>query len=258
MKYGVFSWLSWFFAIVSLLSLSLELISRAPSPTGSPVLPESAPKLNVQINKNCCVSSFFDNSEIENILFLGYSLRNLGVIPPKTFAFAKNELTEENKNKLAKYFDIVAEGTKATKELLDGCFPLISVSSLGVFNKSPWDICNFATKGKMPAAVPLQGDIVYPDKAMIVFDPSNMRDPIFTMHGEYKGSLDKWFNLPSEFSVLDYENDFLDFWMSFSSPTYIHYSKSTFQEIVSGSKKPENGSFRIFRVLKQIYSNYMK
>ena len=257
MKYGAFSWFSWIFAIVSLLSLSVELMAHVPSTTGTPELPENK-KINVRINKNCCISTFFDNFEIENTLLLGYSLHNVGVNPPKTFAFSKNKISEKNREKLSKYFDFVEDSSNATSELLGNCFPLISVSSQGVFNKSPWDVCNFVTEETLPAAVPQQGDIVYPDTAMLVVDPRNMTESLFKSFGGYKGPLDKWFNLPSEFSVYDYNNDFLDFWMTYSSPTYIHYSSQTYQELVNGAKKTEDGSYQIYKVLKLIYSDAMK
>lgn len=232
-------------------------------------------------NEKCCIATIFDQSSIKQTIALGYSILNSynnfqNHTVPKTFAL----FTADNNNNynisnnelltLEKYFRVInisttqQEITNGMIELLfwtipelKNCFPVVALTHNGIFNKAPIDICN-----SIPfSAVSKTGDIVFFDTSLMVLDPSkhpgkldkkyekNKKNKQFKRYINYQ--ITDWKPLPTDLSVEDYNNDFLDFWLKYGTPTFIHFEENTFFNSIKGINQT-NGSREIFKIIVKI------
>ncbi|KAK8842565.1 hypothetical protein M9Y10_025423 [Tritrichomonas musculus] len=237
------------------------------------------------INENCCIATIFEKSSIQQTILLGYSLlkansndensKNHKYTIPKTFALfiLENDdisISENELLALKKYFEIInitSEQLKLTnnmKELLfwttpelKKCYPLVGLAHNGLFNKAPNRICN-----SIPfSAVSKTGDVVFFDTSLMVLDPTkhpgqmnekynkNNKNKQFKKYINYQ--ITNWKPLPTDLSVEDYNNEFLDFWMKFGTPTFIHYEDSTFYNAINNVNKT-SGSQEIFKIITKL------
>lgn len=235
------------------------------------------------INERCCIATIFDQSSIKQTIALGYSIKssykrnnykNQDI--PKTFALFTSDkddnfkITEKELSVLKKYFDIVNISNKQqettnnmiellfwTTEELKNCFPVVALTHNGLFNKAPIEICN-----SIPfSAVSKTGDIVFFDTSLMVLDPSthpgklnkeyekNKKNKQFKRYINYQ--ITDWKLLSTDLSVQDYNNDFLDFWLKYGTPTFIHFEDNTFYNSINGINKT-SGSPEIFKIIVKI------
>ena len=265
----ILNFFSVFVALVSIIFYGVRAIFLAPDTKTEPFQLNQQRKRQFNLYPNCCIATSFSKNNIDNLLLLGYSLNNVGVIPPKLYAFTNDQnLDLHLRAKIEKFFKIVdnysfhnsykfLEGYYWDYLQQESCFPVISVTVNGVFNKSPWEISNYVFNKTLPAAVPLHGDMLNGDSNLFVFDPNDKPKGVNSLES-YINSYDNWTPLPSEFHVNDYENEFLDFWTRYGNPTFISYSYSTFRNLVSGTKKHADGSFRLYKIMQMIYNNWKR
>ena len=270
MKKGkLLNFISIIIALVSILIYSIELLKNLPETETAPTALNITRKQSKKLNPKCCIVTEFSRADINNLLLLGFTLKNQGTNPPKAFALSKERsLSANEKESIEKYFVLStseqnSNDRKYRKEWisssLSDCFPAIYVSPYGVFNKSPWNICDFVFNKTLPAAVPKNEDILAAGHELFVFDPKeDVDEKYWQTPSTYISSFKEWTPLPADFSVTDFENEFLDFWMRYGNPTYITYSPETYQNILANAKNPADGSFRIYRLLKTIYAEYAK
>ena len=251
-------WILWLLALFLIILLSFQLLYDIPdvSKLPNPFIEEISNPLT-KIPNSCCIATIFDSNSFLKTLSLGYSLHNLGSYPPRSIAFLTSDLSSQKFNLISKYFEIIniSNSIKSLKfqELiywnLTDCYPLITVSNSGIFNKSPNNLCNI----KPFSAVSQRGDIVFFDTHLMIINP---QEKIEEAENEYSFSkfinnkFINWNSLSTDLSVEDYDNDFLDFWMKFSSPTYIHFNDDTFKRAYEG-KSFGSGSRAIFQLLKR-------
>jgi hypothetical protein len=63
------------------------------------------------------------------------------------------------------------------------------------------------------------------------------------------GEITDWRPIPSDLSVEDVENEYLDFWLSYGTPTFIHFGLETFERAVRGDRN-STGSWALFEIIK--------
>ena len=242
-------------AIIAVLISSIKLLFDAPGTTNEPININVTHTQKTILNPKCCIFTTFSKQQIQNLLLLGFSIHTTGRTPPKSFAFnTGHELSNKERNLILPYFEIINSPESANEVLVNNeCFPVLSVSVKGVFNKTPWDVCDYDYNISLPAAVPKHSVILYPDQNLLLIDPKQNHSGSFSLTHI---SDEKWSPLPGDLHVNDYNNTFLDFWTRYGNPTYISYSSETYQNLVAHRKKNPNGGFRIYRILQRIYKDW--
>jgi len=252
-------WTSWFFALLSVLFLSYEIILRTPDVEIGKVPYFVENDIIEKAIESCCISTIFDSHSIRQAVVLGHSLNHLGSKPPKMFAFFLDNITEHNLSEVSKYFSVINgynHGLKYSELLhwsLKECNPVIAVSKNGAFYKEPTKICN----SKPFSSVSQRGDIVFFDPSLMVLNPTDNIDAS-KEEGSFKRFINdrypEWNPLPSDLSVEDYDNDFLDFWCKFSSPTYVHFNDDTFNRAIKGNSAG-TGSKALYLLIKRMIND---
>ena len=248
--------ISCFIAILSIWICGFRILQQAPDTQTQPHDFNMKRENKIIHNSNCCISTHFSKNKLDQLLLLGYSIAHTGQIPPKLLAFTNDHpISEKEIESISKFFKIVDKSKEMETYINEECFPVVSVSVEGVFNKSPWDICEYVSNKTLPAAVPQHSDILYPDSNLFVFDPKTNPKNKTTSEGYFQ-SFQEWTPLPADFYVYDYQNEFLDFWTRYGNPTFIYYSSETYSKLISKSKKHGDGSFRLYKILQRIYNDW--
>ena len=267
-----YAWISFIFAGISLLLLSFDLIISAPIPISDNV------KSNENIiqstyskeNPKCCIATLFGKNDIKQLLVLGYSLHQFNSNPPKMYALSKHNISDDNRKLIQKYFEIVdvfnmTNPPKFHQTLfweLDDCSPVVAVDVNGFFASNVNGLCN----AKPFSSIARNGDPFLFDSSIMVLDP--LLPPDFDesiSENQWKNYINriitKWNPLKSNLCVNDKNENFLDFWMTFGQPVYIHFSEKTFRAIQNKSRTPPKGSVnvftfiapKIFKILKKLF-----
>jgi hypothetical protein len=262
------TWLLWFFSILSIFILSLGLILRLPSPQNDvfrhlypDILPvPSTPPPRRTPHPQCCIATLFDNISIAQTVALGHSLKSsLLAFRPRVFAIATSDIASNSLSVIQQYFTVV----NATKTLslgefpefhfwatLTGGHPVVGVSHTGLFNRAQDSLC----QAEPFSAVARLGDVVYFDPSMMLLDPTKRlaKSPDALNFAKLiNQEFANWNILPSDSSVADLENEYLDFWLPYGSPTYWHFEEEMFRRAVKKSKKTL-GSPALFEIMTRI------
>lgn len=235
----------WAIAFLLIIFTSFSLILKLPCIdysflSGS----KQHPKQNL-INSNCCVATLLREDNFQNVLTLGYSLNHTGQQQPTSYLFKFHNLSLNKFSALQNYF-IIKEPKEKKKfdELffwsLKNCDPVIAVEGKGIFFKDLSQLCN----SKPFASVAKQNDIVLFDSALMVLNPNEPLPEVSSLsHSTFSNYINEvyqnWNSLPTDLSVMDYKNDFLEFWLRYQTPTYLHYSDKTFNAAKSHLKDKE-------------------
>ena len=247
--------LSFIFSGICLLLLSFDLIINSPTPLIDISDRDTKKQTFFPENPNCCIATLFGQNDIKKLLVLGYSLHEFNPNPPKMYALSKHNISDENRELIQKYFHIVDiyNMTNAPKfhqilfwELED-CSPVVAVDVNGLFASNVNELCNAAPF----SAVAKNGDPFLFDSSLMVLDPLNPPDFDDTINNQqWKNYINKlypnWKPLKSNLCVNDKQESFLEFWMSFGSPVYIHYSDKTFKAIENRNADNIYGSVNVF------------
>jgi hypothetical protein len=245
----------WILALVSVLSLFVELIFRLPHPKQNlfhPIQPDLA-ALPRRIpaatpNPNCCIATIFDNSSVPQTIALGHSLRARSRTYPRTIAFQLSPIPPSSLSIIEKYFSVIyvteplPEGAFPEFlfwERLADCFPVVGVNHTGVFNRGVESLC----RAKPFSGVSRIGDIVFFDPSLMIIDPTA---PPPTKSTEFLNfaklinhEIIDWKPLPTDSLVVETECDYLDFWFRYGSPIYIRFNESSFARAAGGPRLPK-------------------
>ena len=280
-KISIFTFFIWCFAIISILILTLDLYIHSPNPLSPlsksdqiPIVDQKLqnPKNNINGDdkvityndySNCCIATILDESSIKQAITLGYSINSTGGFIPKMYAILDSNISEIELNTLKKYFNIIYSSNDTQslkfKELLlwryfQKCSPLVYVTPNGVFNKDPSKICS----AKPFSAVSKKGDIVYFDTSLMVIDPQNKVTGNENNEQHFKKFINKvfseWNPLSTDLSVEDYNNEYIDFWLKYSQPTFIHFDESVYKSALKNEKE-SSGSQGLYRIILDIVNN---
>jgi hypothetical protein len=76
------------------------------------------------------------------------------------------------------------------------------------------------------------GDVVYFDAALMILDPKSAPPPFGggfpTFQKLVNHAIINWQILPSDRLVVETDNEYLDFWLEYSSPIYINFNETSF------------------------------
>lgn len=264
-----YTWYSWGLALVSVLVLAGDLFFRLPSPTvpfesSKPSKMETTAAIKEDSIQDCCLATIISSETARQAVVLGHSLSHTGSVPPKMYAFTTDKIDEKYLKVIKKYFQVIEapkenEIGKFTEFLywtkLKSCAPVVAVSPIGVFNKPADRLC----RAKPFASVSKVGDVVYFDSSLMVIDPKDVpKDNSETTWQKYiNREMVEWNPLPSDLSVDDFNNEYIDFWLKYQSPTYIHFTNETFTSAVAKANR-SMGSEGLFKIIKRIVSNAKK
>jgi hypothetical protein len=250
------TWSTWIAAVIAILAFSIELFCYLPLPSqvifdDSPI--SSPPPAPVAPNPNCCIATVFDSNSIQQTVVLGHSLHRAGSVLPRTFAILTSPTTA-NLSAVEKYFQIInaSSTTVLYPELLFwselNCAPVVAVTHTGLFNRPADRLCSLQPFG----AVSRIGEVVYFEPNLMILDPTNKIKEIKEMESFSKfinQEITDWRPIPSELSVADVDHDYLNFWLLYGTPTFIHFGEDTFQKAVRGEKN-STGSFALFDIIR--------
>jgi hypothetical protein len=178
------------------------------------------------------------------------------------FAIVTSALSAIQLAAISQYFTIINATGKIDgfPELLYwhelSCSPVIAVSHTGLFNKPAERLCNYEPFG----GVSRLGEVVYFDPALMVLNPADVpAQP--TEAGSFSRYINQeiieWKPIPSDLSVADVENDYLDFWLLYGSPTYLHFTEETFERAIKGDTN-STGSQLLFAIIKRVVAAAVK
>jgi hypothetical protein len=249
------SWISWVFATASVLSLSLELLCHLPTPSKkifqerrlpartSPPIPPST----------CCLATLVNSTSFRPAIALGHSLRQLnGEIP--FYAFVDHRVNSSHRSALGEYFSVLNRSEslvfpEAAFWGLSACYPVVAVGAIGVFKGTVDALC----AAPPFSAVSRVGEVVWFDPTLMVLDPSQR--PTFSAAKDSFSDFSKtemtWKPLRPELSVEDVAHEYMEFWLRYLSPTYIHFTMDTFDRAVRGKEVGE-GSIGLFQMIRSI------
>jgi hypothetical protein len=179
---------------------------------------------------------------------------------PRTFAIATSAISAEAWSVLAQYFTVVNVSRSLSagefsefyfwSELPSDCFPVVGVGHTGLFNRAPDSLC----QAEPFSAVPRLGDVVYFDPMMMVLDPKlppTKAPDALNFAKLINAEIIDWNILPSDSSVADIENEYLDFWLLYGSPIFLHFDEDTFRRAVSRQNQTL-GSPALFEIVWRI------
>lgn len=257
------TWILWSVAVASIVILSFEMFLVAPSPPQEIINNYQAPKLNnyenIELNKECCLVTIFDSTTVKQTLTLGFSLYYSGGDIPKTYAIMTSKIKQKEFESLNRYFTVI-DAINTTdyrwKEELnwmffDDCSPVVAVSNNGVFTQPLNRICN----AKPFSAVSHKGDVVYFDTSLMVLDPLQILEKDKKKYKNFDQFINqyfpKWNPLPTDLSVDDFENEYIDFWLKYNHPNYIHFTKEIFDDALNNKQKG-GGSPGLYDIIKRV------
>ncbi|OHT08635.1 hypothetical protein TRFO_22710 [Tritrichomonas foetus] len=266
---------SWIAALLSIIVLMIDLFIRLPSPEKTnrnsyqnDVNYEKNPNFNrnqetetenESIPDGCCIATILNSKTIKQGIALGYSLNATNGFRPKSFAILTSSIPESDLSIVKQYFNVIDVTSDLSNHKyeqyffwshLKECSPVVAVTPSGVFNKPPTKLCT----AKPFSAVSKKGDVVFFDTSLMVLDP-NMPPPD-PKNTDFKFSKFitrniEWNPLSTDLSVEDYSNEYIDFWLKYSSPTFIHFDDDTFKKAASGNEK-SHGSQGLYAIIKRI------
>lgn len=287
------TYFSWGLAFFMILILNINLFFQLPNLTSEEASfqdndhqsnqnPISTSQDNPLINQKCCIVTIFDSSSIKQTISLGYSIfksykQNSSKYKPKLFALFKHSSIKPIEiTSIEKYFSIINITIEEQQLVNDmdpllfwtnqelkthGCFPIVGLTNLGVFHKNPTEICNHQPF----SAVSSKGDVVFFDPSLMVLDPSQNpmeMTPIstpqkLTFQKYINNRITNWTPMSTALSVDDYNNEYLDFWLKYSSPTFVHFQNDVFVSAVNG-KNQSTGSPGLYAIIKKNVEEAMK
>ncbi|KAH0787513.1 hypothetical protein GPJ56_008507 [Histomonas meleagridis] len=206
----------------------------------------------------CCLATIVDENNIKQALVLGHSLSQVSPKIPKIIALQTSQIPSDKKEQLSKYFEI-HEVINQTQNLshqeliyweLEEYYPVIAVRANGVFNSSPYKLCSAPPF----SAVSNRGDAIFFDTSFMVLDPKQKLQQDKSTKKFYdlaNGQIIDWNPLRTDSSVEDYSNEYIDFWLRYSTPIYIHYADDVFSNALSGSGQT-TGSKGLYKIILEI------
>jgi hypothetical protein len=248
---------SWILAIISVLILSLELFFNLPVPSKSffhhnlnPISPSPSPP------STCCLATLINSTSFKHSLALGHSLRQLNS-NITFYAILETSFNSSNISILRQYFNVINISESlifpeaAFWELKD-CFPVVAVSSLGIFRRPIDQLCSSSPF----SAVSRVDEVVWFDPSLMVLDPRSV--PAFS---QSKGSFSEfsktginWHPLRPDLSVNDIAHEYMEFSLRYLSPTYIHFTADTFLR-ASSNQTVGSGSALLFEMIRPIINS---
>ena len=254
-KIGIFTIILWIIAFFSVFCLTIELMLNLETPKNI----YSTTKVDPKITSHCCLATLVNENNIQQALVLGHSLFSQTPSIPKVVALQTSPLSSDQKELLSKYFEIYDVINKTTTvqfhELLywtelQSYFPVIAVNANGVFNSSPANLCH----ARPFSAVSNRGDSIFFDTSLMILDPTQELNPDSStknFHNLANSQNFDWNPLRTDSSVEDYSNEYIDFWLGYSKPIYIHFSVDVFRNALRGSKSTP-GSKGLYNIISGI------
>jgi hypothetical protein len=219
--------------------------------------PIATPRPVPPLSPNCCIVTLLNQSSIQSIVALGHSLQRISEIRPRAIALMTSPIRSDSLSTVQTFFTIVnATGSFTYPEMafwtLADCSPVVAVSPIGVFNRPVDRLCAAAPFG----AISKVDDILAFDTSLMVLNPS---EPLTNISGRFKSFSEfaqeqfmDWHVLPPDLSVDTLDHEYLDFWLRFGTPVYIHFGKDVFDGAV---KAQLNQSKPLLRIIQRIVSD---